>query len=544
MPYFYTDLPYVPPQDPPNTTALDVDKIRVEAQLEIMNAIEHKTKLADEQKELEARVRKEAEEEVQRRFEATVREQEEAIKKAELIRFEAEKKAREELQAKQRAEIDRERLAVVQAKRLEDDLRTKIRREREAEQDMRETRARQSEELESRAMESILQRMEEVTSLAKRKMLRDLGMEIEAVDKLAERSIIHGTERYMRQPSDTSERTQTTGEERTGWQQSAEAHNTMRSRSWSQFTLHARKNQTVTREQSSEEQHEQPPGGSLDNPRVFQRPRHAFPFKSSIIDDSTTTDSESGFTRPEVPPHAPFPPRNSSYTDSETRSSDRTHTRHTSSGSTKSGYSYISYDSYSQIDERHPRSEYYPPPYPPPVQELADEIIEVLMHRLAEWQGPDTPVSQPSRYFDQPRRRRSFSARSEPARGGVRMAQSYSSESTRTPQTNSRDRLVSPPPKPTAAAIQGEPFQSHSSLNDRPSASEVQTRMDSTMLATVPDSDTSHAAETSDDSVAGVKLLMEDITKINDAQFTPNAEVDASLLEDSIPVGGQMCTLM
>ncbi|KXG49762.1 uncharacterized protein PGRI_057300 [Penicillium griseofulvum] len=533
------DLPYLPPQspysprEPPDTTVLDVDKIRVEAQLEIMKAIEHKTKLADEQKDFEARIRKQTEEDVLKRLEAIDREQEEAKIKAELIKVEAEKKAREELHAKQRAEIDRERLAAVQAKRLEDELRTKIKREREIEENMRETRARQSEEFESRVMEKMLQRMEAVTDLAKRKMLRDLGLENEAVDKLVEKSISHGMERHRRQMSDTSvERTQKTGEEPAGQKQSAGAHTTTRPRSRRQFTRHALRHQTVTREQFTEEQHEQLPG----SPRVSQHSRRDSPFGSRMTDDSTTTESESEFLRPKIPPHVPSPPGNLSYTSLETESSGRTDSRHTSSGSTMSRDSYRTYDSYSEIDERDSTSDFYPPP----LRELADEIVQVLMQRLAEWPGPGIPTPQPSSHFGRPRRERSYSVYSESDSGGIPMAQSYSSESTRSVQTDSSDKRILPP----QPAIEEKPSQLCSSVQDGSGVSEAQTRMDSMTVVTLPDSETSHAAGTSDDSVAGVKSLTEDAIKRNDAHVSTNAEVDASLLEKSSPAGRQMCTLM
>jgi hypothetical protein len=492
-----------------------------------MRAIEHKTKLADEQKDFEARIRKQTEEDVLKRLEAIDREQEEATKKAEWIKIEAEKKAREELQAKQRAEIDRERLAAVQAKRLEDDLRTKIKREREIEEDMIETRARQREEFESRVMEKMLQRMEEVTDFAKRKMLHDLGMENEAVDKLVEKSISHGMEMHRVQTSATSVgKTQKTGEEPSAWQQSAGAHTTIKPRSQRQFNLHALRHQTVTREQL--------PG----SPRVSQHSRRASPFESHMTDSATTTTTESKreSLQSEVPPHVPSPPGNLSYTGLETQSSGRTDSRHTSSGSTMSRDSYGTYDSYSEFDEEHSTSEFYPPP----LRELADEIIQVLMHRLAGWPGPGIQTPQPSSHFGQPRRERSFSVYSESTSGGIPMAQSYSSESTRSLQTDSSDRRVSPP-KP---AIEEKPFQLRSSVEDGSCVSEAQMRMDSMTVVTLPDSETSHAAGTSDDSVADVKSLTEDVTKRNDDHASLNAEVDASLLENSSPAGGQMCTLM
>ncbi|PTB64884.1 hypothetical protein BBK36DRAFT_1142811 [Trichoderma citrinoviride] len=154
------------PQDAPGS---DIERIRLEAAFR-----------ARREKELESRIRQDVEEEFRRQLEVAKRAQEQSRQEIENVRVEVERATRAKLLAERSAEAERERLAAQQARRFEKELRAKIEAERLAEEAAKEARERQREEFEKVIREKMLQNLEELTDMAKGKLMADLGMGKEA----------------------------------------------------------------------------------------------------------------------------------------------------------------------------------------------------------------------------------------------------------------------------------------------------------------------------------------------------------------------------
>ncbi|KAM0195660.1 hypothetical protein ACHAPA_008105 [Fusarium lateritium] len=213
----YTRMPYQFPTPPPPTATPptprppkeDPEKIRLEAEIAAFKAIEDKAKAAEKQKEAEAKVRIEAEANFHRRMLDMRLAQEEATKELDKARLEAEKFARERMEAERKVEEKRaeeharamaqaEKVALerLRAEReseeerskrfeefavnLERDVRAKVEMEKRADLAERDAKARQSEDLERLAKMKMLQSMDEIVILAKKRVLHDLAIDGES----------------------------------------------------------------------------------------------------------------------------------------------------------------------------------------------------------------------------------------------------------------------------------------------------------------------------------------------------------------------------
>ncbi|RBR19543.1 uncharacterized protein FIESC28_05538 [Fusarium coffeatum] len=202
----YLTFPAAPPAAPPREQSPppreDPDKIRLEAEIAAFKAMEERAKAAEKQKEREAQIRKEAEEAFHRRMEDMRLAQEEAKKEIEWARLEAQRLAREnleterkaeEMQAKKHAEMmasaeeaaierlqkekESEEERAKQLADLEREVRLKLESERRAKLAEQEAKARQNEDLERLAKLKMLQSMDEIVSLTKKKVLHELVMD-------------------------------------------------------------------------------------------------------------------------------------------------------------------------------------------------------------------------------------------------------------------------------------------------------------------------------------------------------------------------------
>ncbi|RGP72619.1 reticulocyte-binding 2 like a [Fusarium longipes] len=204
-----------PPPAPRSVTPTppreDPEKLRLEAEIAAFKAMEEKAKAAEKQKEAEAQIRKEAEEAFHQRMEDMRLAQEEAKKEMEKARIESEKAARERMEADRKAEERREiehgiamreaeekatlrilaeakeakersRRFKEYAANLEKEIRVKIEMEKRAELAERDAKMRQSEDLERLAKTKMLESIDEVVSLTKKKVIHDLVMDGESLE--------------------------------------------------------------------------------------------------------------------------------------------------------------------------------------------------------------------------------------------------------------------------------------------------------------------------------------------------------------------------
>ncbi|KAF4946534.1 hypothetical protein FGADI_11172 [Fusarium gaditjirri] len=188
----------------------DPEKIRLEAEIAAFKAMEKKVQAAEKQKEAEALIRKEAEEAFRRRMEDMRLAQEEAKKEIERARLEAEKAAKERMEMEKQAQEKRAEehvRAVAEAERvamerlrakheaeeerskrfnefavnLEKEVRLKVEMEKRAELAEQDAKAKQSEDLERLAKLKMMQGIDEIVSLAKKRVLHDLVTDGESV---------------------------------------------------------------------------------------------------------------------------------------------------------------------------------------------------------------------------------------------------------------------------------------------------------------------------------------------------------------------------
>lgn len=152
----------------------DPEKIRLEAEIAAFKFLEEKAQAAEKQKVAESQIRMEAEEAFHRRIEDMRLAQEEAKKELERARFEAEKAAQERLQAERKAGEDRSRRFKDFATNLEKEVRLKVEMEKMAEIAERDAKAKQNEDLERLAKSKLIQSMDEIVSLTKKRVLHDL----------------------------------------------------------------------------------------------------------------------------------------------------------------------------------------------------------------------------------------------------------------------------------------------------------------------------------------------------------------------------------
>ncbi|TVY69775.1 Reticulocyte-binding protein 2-like protein a [Fusarium oxysporum f. sp. cubense] len=203
------DYPPIPPP-PTEKPRDDPEKIRLEAELAAFKAMEEKAKTAEKQKETEAQIRKEAEEGFYQRMEDMRLAQEDAKKEIDRARLEAEKAAKErmemEIQAQEKraeehvramAEAERAAMERLRAEReaeeerskkfnefavnLEKEVRLKVEMEKRAELAERDAKAKQSEDLERLAKLKMIQSMDEIVNLTKKRVLHDLVTDGESI---------------------------------------------------------------------------------------------------------------------------------------------------------------------------------------------------------------------------------------------------------------------------------------------------------------------------------------------------------------------------
>lgn len=199
---FPAATPAAPPREETPPPREDPEKIRLEAEIAAFKAMEERAKAVEEQQKHEAQLRLEAEEAFNRRMRDMRRAEEnsqqemaralaEAEEKARL-KFEAEMKAAEHrrqaeaemLASAEEAAIERlrkekesEEERAKQLADLEREVRLKLESERRAKLAEQEAKARQNEDLERLAKLKMLQSMDEIVSLTKKKVLHELVMD-------------------------------------------------------------------------------------------------------------------------------------------------------------------------------------------------------------------------------------------------------------------------------------------------------------------------------------------------------------------------------
>ncbi|KAF4340921.1 hypothetical protein FBEOM_5157 [Fusarium beomiforme] len=154
------------------------------AEIAAFKAMEEKAAAAEKRKEAEAQIREEAEEAFYRRMEDMKLAQEEAKKEIETARIEAEKTARERMEterkvqekraeehARAKAEAERAALERLRAEQEAEEERSK--RFKEAELAEKEAMAKQNADLERLAKSKMIQSMDEIVSLTKKRVLHD-----------------------------------------------------------------------------------------------------------------------------------------------------------------------------------------------------------------------------------------------------------------------------------------------------------------------------------------------------------------------------------
>ncbi|KAF5686274.1 hypothetical protein FCIRC_2992 [Fusarium circinatum] len=195
-------VPSLPREDP--------EKLALLAELDKIKMMEANAKAVEEQRETEAKIRKEAEEAFHRRMEDMKLAQEEAKKEIDRARLEAEtaakarmeierqaqekraeehgramadgeKAAMERLRAEREAEEERSKRFNEFARNLEKEVRLKVEMEKRAERAEQDAKAKQSEDLERLAKLKMIQSMDEIVSLTRKRVLNDLLTDGESV---------------------------------------------------------------------------------------------------------------------------------------------------------------------------------------------------------------------------------------------------------------------------------------------------------------------------------------------------------------------------
>ncbi|PNP79848.1 hypothetical protein FNYG_06545 [Fusarium nygamai] len=188
----------------------DPEKLALLAELDRIKNMEANAEAVEEQRQAEEKIRKEAEEAFRRRMEAMKLAQEEAKKDIDRVRLEAEKAAKERmdierrtqekraeeharamaeaekaamerLRAEREAEEERSKRFHEFAKNLEKEVRLKVEMEKRAELAERDAKAKQSDDLERLAKLKMIQSMDEIVSLTKKRVLNDLVTDGESV---------------------------------------------------------------------------------------------------------------------------------------------------------------------------------------------------------------------------------------------------------------------------------------------------------------------------------------------------------------------------
>jgi hypothetical protein len=158
--------------------------LRLKEELKALKESQERDKEIERQKQMIEKIRKEVEDEFHYQMECAKEAQERAREEIEKIKTETEIATRKKILAERHAEAERERLEAQQAIRFEREVRLKIERERVAEEAAREARERQREEYEILMREKMLQSMEELTAMAKGKMMLEIGTEKEPNNKV------------------------------------------------------------------------------------------------------------------------------------------------------------------------------------------------------------------------------------------------------------------------------------------------------------------------------------------------------------------------
>ncbi|EWG35959.1 hypothetical protein FVEG_00138 [Fusarium verticillioides 7600] len=188
----------------------DPEKLALLAELGRIKSMEANAEALEEQRQSEAKIRKEAEEAFCRRMEEMKLAQEQAKKEIDKARLEAEKAAKERmdmerqaqerraeeharnmaeaekaaverLRAEREAEEERSKRFNEFAKNLEKEVRLKVEMEKRAELAERDAKAKQSDDLERLAKLKMIQSMDEIVSLTKKRVLSDLVTDGESV---------------------------------------------------------------------------------------------------------------------------------------------------------------------------------------------------------------------------------------------------------------------------------------------------------------------------------------------------------------------------
>ncbi|KAM0234076.1 hypothetical protein ACHAP5_010177 [Fusarium lateritium] len=186
-------IPPPPPATPPtpHPPKEGPDKIRLEAEIAAFKAMEDKAKAAEKQKEAEVKIRKEATREIdkarleaenlaQERMEAERKVEEKQAEEHARAMAQAEKIALEKLRAERKSEEERSKRFEEFAVNLEREVRAKVEMKKRAELAERDAKARQSEDLARLAKMRMLQSMDKIVVLAKRRVLHDLAMDGES----------------------------------------------------------------------------------------------------------------------------------------------------------------------------------------------------------------------------------------------------------------------------------------------------------------------------------------------------------------------------
>ncbi|RSL60567.1 hypothetical protein CEP53_005405 [Fusarium sp. AF-6] len=170
--------PLTPPAEVPTPTPRTDPTIRqLEAKLAVFEAREEERRAKDEKKRLEDNIRQESEDAIQKLRQQLEKAEQEKAEKIEQARAQGEQDAQSRFEQERRVEEEKQREREELRKQIEMDLRAELKAEREAEMDEREARERLSQEIQKKAMESMLETLEEALALSKEKLLQDTEMD-------------------------------------------------------------------------------------------------------------------------------------------------------------------------------------------------------------------------------------------------------------------------------------------------------------------------------------------------------------------------------
>ncbi|KAL6892134.1 hypothetical protein GGI43DRAFT_414199 [Trichoderma evansii] len=531
LPYNYwpTHRPPSPPSTQPPANAPpppppDSEMLALKEELKAMKELTERAREAERRKQMEEQIRIEVEVEFQHQMELAKKAQEKAREEIEKIKTEAEIATREKILAERHAQAERERLETQQAIRFEREVRLKIERERVAEEAAKEARARQREEFEILMREKMLQSMEELTAMAKGKMILGIGAEKEDVETNRETvvdvmSVEKQDEEMFQNPGVNKYQTSNaTVEEQEVCEQSSDRgdvleQQTSTPRSGPQKQYNQYQFKFRGRDDTTEEQ-DYSPGEDMES--------------RASLEHLSNASMGSGATHFSVPPAAPDIPDmsdeddwKSSSSNGNSRSSYRPK-RSRRAYNTYDGYSdegqqfypenhsyqhHRQYQEYSHYQEHHPYEEHgyyqerYPyqeysrhqeynpyqehhnyrhyrpyqenysysvsQSYPGPMGELVEQVIDGVLSRLAGGPHWDLQTRQPSPHNGLSPRVRTVSSVSPSdtasAHSEAATLQSQLCESTRSHETSISDGQVSN----TQLTIKGDALMMESYLPDR-----------------------------------------------------------------------------